>query len=377
MAPAVIEVGTVINERYEIRSSLGTGGFGVVWKAFDNNLNREVAIKRLTSKSLFYTVNKDEVLSEAQKIAQFAHPNIVSVFDILEFEGEPVIIMEYLAGGSLQDYLRKLSKENKWVTINESIRLIKGILKGLSVAHNCPAGAIIHKDLKPLNILFGHDREPKIVDFGLATVGVVPKVETGWTGKIEHEGTFGYKSPEQLKGMQMDQRSDLFNVGLITYLLLGSVHPFVDQRFLFDYKEMVFEPYRKLQAISFENAPETIGEFVFKLLEPDPEKRFQTADEAIENLDFIEDRIKLITEKRATEFLEQIRANTQPILLTAEEVAESVLNFRRRQQYENAVLLYEKSETDLSQLNEIAKANLDGEYQICKIRVEEQKKRNE
>lgn len=369
MAPVEIKDGTVINNRFEILELLGGGGFGVVWLAYDKDLDRFVAVKRLITKSAFYTVNKDEVLSEARKIAQFAHPNIVSVFDVLEYEAEPLIMMEYLDGGSLQEYLRNLSREDKWITINESIRLLKGILKGLSVAHNCVTGAIIHKDLKPLNILFGHDREPKIVDFGLAAVGVVPKVATGLTGKLEHEGTFGYKSPEQLRGMQMDQRSDLFNVGLIAYLLFGNVHPFIDRRFLFDYKEMVFEPYKELEVISLENTPDEVGKLVSKLLEPDPEHRYQKAEEAIEDLEFIENKIKEITEQRASEFLKQISTEKPTLLLTAEEVAEAILIFKRKQQYENAVLLYEKSSVDFSTLNELGKARLEEDYRICKTRV--------
>ncbi|MGA9772839.1 MAG: serine/threonine-protein kinase [Blastocatellia bacterium] len=365
-----IREGTVIQERFEIRGYVGGGGFGTVWHAFDKKLEREVAIKRFKTKSAFQAVDRDEVFGEARKIASLSHPNIVSVYEVVEHQGEPLICMEFLHGGSLHEYLRRKSREGTWVSAIEAVRLIKSILLGLNEAHNCERGPIIHKDLKPRNILFDRARQLKIVDFGLATVGAVPEIPTAHPGKWPHEGTFGYMSPEQLRGAQMDQRSDLFNVGLIAYLLFAAIHPFIDQRFLFDYKEMVIEPYQILPLVSAANLPIEVGEFVATLLAVDPERRFQSTAEALSELENVEGRFQHLTLQRSLEFLEAMLAGEPLESPSAEEIAESILLCKRNGLYDKGALLYERSGTDFSGLSEDAKARLEEDYRVCKKRAE-------
>jgi eukaryotic-like serine/threonine-protein kinase len=367
--PIAIREGTLIQDRFEVREYIGGGGFGTVWQAFDRELEREVAIKRLKSPSSFQAVNRDDVISEARKIALLSHPNIVAVFDVLEYEGEPLIFMEFLHGGSLHDYLRELSRSGKWICATESVRLIRGVLLGLNAAHTCERGPIIHKDLKPLNILFDRVRQPKIADFGLAVIGAVPEIHTAHPGKWAHEGTLGYMSPEQLRGAQMDQRSDLFNVGLIAYLLFAAAHPFTDSRFLFEYKEMVMEPYRALPAVSAGNLPSEVGEFVETLLAVDPEHRFRDTAEALAELELVEGRFQELMLQRSLRFLEAIEMGTPLDSPSSEELAESILLCKRGGLYEQGTLLYEKSGTDFSELPEDAKARLEEDYRICKRRA--------
>ncbi len=375
--PVELREGTIIHNRFEVRRYIGGGGFGTVWHAFDKDLQREVAIKRLKASSSFHSVKRDDVIEEARKIALLSHPNIVSVYDVIEYQGEPLIFMEFLQGGSLHDYLRQMCRAGGWVSAIESVRLLRGILLGLNEAHTCERGPIIHKDLKPLNILFDKSRQPKIADFGLAAIGAVQEIQTAHPGKWEHEGTMGYKSPEQLIGAHMDQRSDLFNVGLIAYLLFAAVHPFIDQRFLFDYKEMVTEPYRGLPAVSADNLPAEVGEFVATLLAVDPNDRFQNTAEALSELEHVEGRFQDLMLERSLVFLEAMLAGKPLDAPTAEELAESILLCKRKGLYEKGALLYEKSGTDFSELPEDAKARLEEDYRVCKRRAEAEKKREE
>ena len=226
--------GTIVNDRFEVTEHLGTGGFASVWEGYDKQLERKVAIKRLLAEGFRNPSLKEDAIAEARKIASISHHNIVSIFDVIPHGDEIVIVMEHLNGGSLHDLLRELSKNGRWFCPVESFDLIHGVLSGLHAAHESENGPIIHQDLKPLNILFDSRRTPKIADFGLASTGIVDAIDTAHPGNWEHEGTLGFKSPEQLRGERMDVRSDLFNVGLIAYLLFVQFHPFVDPRFLFD-----------------------------------------------------------------------------------------------------------------------------------------------
>ena len=367
---AELREGTVIGNRFEIRRYVGGGGFGSVWHGFDGQLEREVAIKRLFSRSPLDTVRRSEVIDEARKVALLSHPNIVSVFDVLEYDHEPLIIMEYLPGGTLQEQLRKLSRLDKWVDPPEAFRLIDGILQGLHAAHTSDRGPIIHRDLKPLNILFDRGGTPKIADFGLAAIGVVEEIQTAHPGKWEHEGTFGYKSPEQLKGARLDQRSDLFNVGLIAYLLLACAHPFTDPRFLFNYKEMVIEPYRALPRIKVECLPDDVEKFVLCLLSADPKDRFQTASESLAELAHVVERYNGKLLDRVLQLYDSLTVGSSaPTSLSEAELAQGISLCKRSGFYIHGAFLYEKAGADFSGLQLSVRAALEDNYKFCRRRA--------
>src|SRR5207248_6242622 len=124
---AELKQGIVISDRYEVRHLVGSGGFGQVWYGFDDELQREIAIKRLLSRGFRSSEDRNEMMEEARKIASLSHPNIVSVYDVLSYDDELVLIMEYLHGGSLQAYLRKLSREQSWIGLSECIRILRWI----------------------------------------------------------------------------------------------------------------------------------------------------------------------------------------------------------------------------------------------------------
>ena len=367
---AELREGTVINNRFEIRRYIGGGGFGSVWHGFDVQLQREVAIKRLLSTSPLGAERRGEVIDEAQKAALLTHPNIVSIFDVLDHDNELLIVMEYLPGGTLQEKLRKLSQLGKWVDPPQAFRLITDILKGLQAAHNSQRGPVIHQDLKPLNILFDRAGTPKIADFGLAAIGVVEEIHTAHPGHWEHAGTFGYKSPEQLRGARLDQRSDLFNVGLIAYLLLACAHPFTDPRFLFNYKEMVIEPYRALPAIKVECLPDDVEKFVLCLLAVDPTDRFQTASESLTELEHVIERYNKGLLDRVLELYDSLTiGSAAPYSLSPGELAQGISLCKRNGFFIHGAFLYEKSGTDFSDLQEVVKTALENDYRFCRRRA--------
>ena len=369
-AMAEFHKGAIINDRFEVAEYLATGGFASVWKGYDKQLNRPVAIKRLLSRSFHDPEQKMESISEARKIASVSHPNIVSVFDVINYEDEVLIVMEYLDGGSLHDLLRKRSIEGRWLCPVESFYIIHGILNGLKAAHSSEIGPIIHMDLKPLNILFNSIEIPKIADFGLASIGNVNAIETAHPGKWEHAGTFGYKSPEQLRGDTVDARADLFNVGLIVYLLFAQFHPYIDPRFLFDYKEMVLNPYRPLTKLNLERLPKEFNDFLSSLLSVDPDERFLTAAEALTEFEHFQVGYeKWLLDNSLTKYDFLNGNHSEDIELSVMEMAMGISLCKRNGFYAQGAFLYEKSGVNFAALNSHAKSDLENHYNFCRRRA--------
>jgi serine/threonine protein kinase len=234
-------------------------------------------------------------------------------------------------------------------------------------------GPIVHRDLKPLNIMFERRGTPKLTDFGLAAIGNVAAIETRNPGKWEHEGTFGYKSPEQLSGAAIDARSDLFNVGLIAYLLFGASHPFTDPRFLFNYKEMVLEPYRALPPISLGRASDGIAEFLGRLLATQPEDRFASASEALAELDHIEGIYRDDLLERVLGFCDFLKGTaTQQVVVTVRAIAEGICLCKRSGFYVQGILLFEKSGADFSEVSPALRESLENDYGFCRRRAGQQ-----
>lgn len=347
---------------------IGKGGFGEVWKGMDAILLREIAIKRI---AFGFTHDKRQaMLEEATKIASVPpHPHVVAVYDAFEYEGEVLIIMELLHRGSLEDYLKRLSREGLWVEPSIAFRVIRGVLEGIAAMHNSQLGMIIHKDLKPSNILFDQYEQPKIADFGIASVGEVPALPTADRGDLQHEGTEAYKSPEQMRGLQLDQRTDLFNIGLIAYLLFGATHPFVDSRLLFNYQEMVLTPYRSLPVIAPTTFPRSLNDFIVQLLSLNPDERFQTAYEALAELEDIESQYQNLLFVRVIDFHDALHSGAGIVMLSPQELADGIQICKRRNFYDQGVFLYERSGVDFGRLTEGARVRLDEDYRVCKRRA--------
>jgi len=367
---AEIKGGTIINDRFEVRTYIGGGGFGAVWEGFDKQLKRKIAIKRILTTEYFDKKRESEAISEARKIAPLSNPHIVSIFDVIDFEGEVLIIMEYMSGGSLQERLRSLSAKGTWLALPEAFKIVREILIGLHGAHTAELGPIIHRDLKPLNILFDKAGTAKLADFGLASIGRVNEIETVNPGKWEHPGTFGYKSPEQLKGAELDERSDLFNVGLITYLLFAALHPFTDPKFLFNYKEMVLEPYREIPPIKSKVFEPEIQRFITKLLATSPGARFQKASGAIAELDYIEGKYDEFLLNHVISFYDFLKTGkTEETHVTSEELTRGICLCKKKGFYAQGAFLFEKSGLNLIKLSPHLYSALEEDYRVCRRRA--------
>ncbi len=206
--------------RYEIVAEVGRGAMGVVYKARDPKIDRFVAVKTI---ALLGQAQEDErdyrerFFFEAQAAGRLLHPGIVTVFDVGEEPQthDPFIVMEYITGESLK---QKLAGENKTVPLETALRLTEQIAEALDYAHG---QGVVHRDVKPANILITEDGTAKITDFGIAKLSLAHLTVPGHV-----LGTPAYMAPEQLEGEQVDGRSDLFSLGVILYSMLTGYRPF-------------------------------------------------------------------------------------------------------------------------------------------------------
>ncbi|MEX0893237.1 MAG: protein kinase [Gemmatimonadota bacterium] len=194
--------------KFEIRETLGQGGFGRVYRAYDTVLQREVAIK-------VFTVHdpsiKQRFLREAQIAASLSHPNIVAIFDLGEHDGDPFIVQEYLAGEDLETIIRRRDA----ISLLTKLNYLIGIADGIAFAHR---HGVIHRDIKPQNVRILTDGSVRVLDFGIAKRAV--EDATALTQPGSSVGTAGYMAPEQLRGEQIDHRVDIFSFGALAFRLL-------------------------------------------------------------------------------------------------------------------------------------------------------------
>lgn len=203
-------VGSVIQDKYKVTATIGQGGMGVVVKAIDINLQREVTIKRLNDAALRSRTGTERFFREARAVAALNHRNIVSIYELAKDEHGPYIVMEYLSGGDLE----KKIAEKETFSLEETIAIIKPIAKGLAYAHD---KGIVHRDIKPSNIILDADGTPKVVDFGIARRD--DHLDLSLTG--QGIGTPAYMAPEQrTDSKRVDQRSDIFALAKTAYQML-------------------------------------------------------------------------------------------------------------------------------------------------------------
>ncbi len=204
---------------YKILRKLGEGGMGVVYSARDTKLDRDVALKFLPPNPSLSQEDISRFDREAKAISALNHPSIATIFDVDEVDGQRYLVLEYVPGGTVREKLRHLKAQNKQFTISEVLGLGVQITEGLVHAHN---RGIIHRDLKSDNILLTEEGHVKIADFGLAKLrGGMQITKSG-----NMVGTAGYVSPEQIRGEEVDHRTDIFSFGVVLYELLTSQLPF-------------------------------------------------------------------------------------------------------------------------------------------------------
>jgi formylglycine-generating enzyme required for sulfatase activity/tRNA A-37 threonylcarbamoyl transferase component Bud32 len=263
---------------YRILNVLGQGGMGIVFLAEDPHLQRKVAIKAMKPTLAVSESARTRFLREAKTTASMKHDHIVTIHQVAEDRGVPFLVMELLAGESLEEYVARVGQ----CSLGETLRIGKGIALGLAAAHQ---KGLIHRDIKPANIwLEGPERRVKILDFGLARVGDHEEQLTQ-TGVIV--GTPAYMSPEQARGETIDQRSDLFSLGCVLYRLCTGERPFKGKDRIGTLMAVANEM-PKTPCELDADVPRSLSQYVMKLLTKEKSERPISADQIVEHLDSIE-----------------------------------------------------------------------------------------
>src|SRR5579859_4393290 len=270
---ALLLPGAVLGQRYEILQVLGRGGMGAVYKARDREVNRIIALKVIRpdlagNSSIIDRFKQELVLSH-----QVTHRNVVRIYDLGEADGVKFITMEYIEGGDL----RSLIKERKAFPPGEAVEIMLQICRALEAAHTV---GVIHRDLKPQNVMRDNQGRVVVMDFGLARL----MESNGMTQTGALVGTMEYMSPEQALGSQLDQRSDLFTLGLIFYELLTGKMPFAADSAL---ASLIKRTQERAAAVTQhdKNIPAVLANIVAKCMERDPKLRYQSCTELLNDLE--------------------------------------------------------------------------------------------
>ncbi|MEX0816115.1 MAG: Stk1 family PASTA domain-containing Ser/Thr kinase, partial [Gaiellales bacterium] len=266
-------INTLFDGRYRIIRKLGSGGMANVYLAEDEELGRRVAIKILNDRYANDELFIERFRREAKSAAALSHPNIVSIYDRGEAEGTYYIAMEVIEGRSLKELILTRGP----LPITNALMFAREILDALRFAHR---HGIIHRDIKPHNILIGE--RVKVTDFGIARAGTSQMTEAG-----SIMGTAQYLSPEQARGAPVTAASDLYSVGIVLYEMLTGKVPFTGDSPIEIAMKHLNEPPKPPSRIRPE-IPEELDQVVLRALAKEPEQRYQTAEEFIEDLTRVE-----------------------------------------------------------------------------------------
>ena len=301
--------GMILEDRYELLEQIGSGGMAVVYRAMDNRLNRYVAVKIMRQELASNGKFRHRFQTESQAIAMLNHPNIVNVFDVSHSDSVEYIVMELVNGQTLKQYMRAQGRLGTRQMLNFSLQ----IAKALGHAHS---KGIVHRDIKPQNILLVEDGTIKVADFGIADLqSEVPDVENEAIGSVH------YISPEQARGLPVDARSDLYSLGIVMYEMLSGQLPFDgddDRAIALKHLSAVPTSLREIDP----KIPKELEAIVMKAMAPYLEERYQTADALIEDLEKFR--------KTISGAFEAPDGNVVPVSATGEMTRESYLRRRSR-----------------------------------------------
>lgn len=266
----MIKVGMIIGERYEILEKIGTGGMSDVYKAKDHKLNRFVAVKVLKQE---FSENANFVSKfriEAQAAAGLMHPNIVNVYDVGEEDGIYYIVMELVEGITLKKYIEKKAR----LSVKEAISIGIQVSMGIEAAHN---NHIIHRDIKPQNIIISKEGKVKVTDFGIAKAATSNTITSNVMGSVH------YTSPEQARGGYSDEKSDIYSLGITMFEMLTGRVPFNGETTVaIAIKHIQEEMPSPRDYVS--EIPISVEQIVFKCCQKSPDRRYQSMGELIIDL---------------------------------------------------------------------------------------------
>lgn len=266
----MIKIGMIIGDRYEIQEKIGTGGMSDVYKAKDHKLNRLVAVKVLKQE---FSENANFVSKfriEAQAAAGLMHPNIVNVYDVGEENGIYYIVMELVEGITLKKYIEKKAR----LSVKEAVSIAIQVSMGIEAAHN---NHIIHRDIKPQNIIISKEGKVKVTDFGIAKAATSNTITSNVMGSVH------YTSPEQARGGYSDEKSDIYSLGITMFEMLTGRVPFNGETTVaIAIKHIQEEMPSPREYVS--EIPISVEQIVFKCCQKSPDRRYQSMGELITDL---------------------------------------------------------------------------------------------
>ena len=267
----MLRKGMFLADRYEIIEQIGTGGMSDVYKAKCHKLNRFVAIKVMKSEFSEDKTFVSKFRAEAQSVAGFTHPNVVNVYDVGDENGIYYIVMELVEGITLKKYIEKRGK----LPFKEAVSIAIQVANGLDAAHK---HNIVHRDIKPQNIIISKEGKVKVTDFGIAKVASSSTINSSST-----MGSVHYISPEQARGGYSDARSDLYSLGITIFEMLTGTVPFDGDSTVAVAVQHIQDEIPAPSTVT-DDIPLSIDRIVLKLTQKKPDRRYQTAAELITDL---------------------------------------------------------------------------------------------
>ena len=280
--------------KYQVLEVLGRGGMGVVYRAIDRQLGREVAIKTLTQGVAGDPEMLARFYEEGRKTGRLKHPHIVTVYDLGEENGVPFIVMERVEGEPLDI----LIKREKPLSLMDRLRIVEEVCSALGYAH---ANNVIHRDVKPANIFVQPDGKAKLLDFGIARLERRSQ-EIGLTRAGHIIGTVPYMAPERLRDKEIDGRSDIFSVGVVLHQLISGQLPFTGEDYVLMQK-IINEPHIPISTLCA-NCPPGLEAIVDRALAKSVDDRYQTAEEMAADLAAV---IEELSEEQVVQLLPEAR----------------------------------------------------------------------
>ncbi|MBQ8597777.1 MAG: Stk1 family PASTA domain-containing Ser/Thr kinase [Lachnospiraceae bacterium] len=326
----MIKIGMIIGDRYEILEKIGTGGMSDVYKAKDHKLNRCVAVKVLKQE---FSENANFVSKfriEAQAAAGLMHPNIVNVYDVGEENGVYYFVMELVEGITLKKYIEKKAR----LSVKEAISIAIQVSMGIETAHN---NHIIHRDIKPQNIIISKEGKVKVTDFGIAKAATSNTITSNVMGSVH------YTSPEQARGGFSDEKSDIYSLGITMFEMITGRVPFNGETTVaIAIKHIQEEMPSPREFVS--EIPISVEQIVFKCCQKSPDRRYQSMAELVADLKRSlmnpdEDFVKVVDpdEEGATKIVDDSEVAQIKRQVKRQETVEEAMHLRKEKDVKKAV----------------------------------------